>query len=182
MPIDLLLRDEIRSLLPGHRARELVKLLRGDLRLLGRSRSSVSLLLTNDEEIRRLNHAFRKMDRATDVLSFPMQELRDETDPAGDGILLGDIVISVETARRRSGPARLDKELARLAVHGLCHLFGHDHHHPRQAQRMRLLERRLLRAPTISVAGSAGASPAPRRGARRSRSGRSPGRTGCPSD
>jgi probable rRNA maturation factor len=145
--IDLLVRDEIRPLLAAPSRKALVGLARAGLRMLDRSRSSVSLLLTDDAEIRRLNRAFRKLDRATDVLSFPMQELRDETDPAGNGVLLGDIVISVETARRRSGPARLDKELARLVVHGLAHLFGHDHHRPPQARRMRALERRLLRAP-----------------------------------
>jgi probable rRNA maturation factor len=144
--IDLLVRDEIRPLLAAPSRKALVGLARAGLRLLGRSRSSVSLLLTDDAEIRQLNRAFRKLDRATDVLSFPMQDLHDETDPAGDGVLLGDIVISVETARRRSGPARLDKELARLVVHGLAHLFGHDHHRPQQAKRMRALERRLLRA------------------------------------
>ncbi len=149
--IDLLVREEVRPLLASPSQKALLGLVRAGLRLLARSRSSVSLLLTNDAEIRQLNRAFRKLDRATDVLSFPMLELQDETDPSGDGVLLGDIVISVETARRRSGPARLDKELARLVVHGLAHLFGHDHHRPQQARRMRTLERRLLR-----VAGSGG--------------------------
>ena len=144
--IDLLVRDEIRPLLVSAPRKALVGLVRAGLRMLGRSRSSVSLLLTDDVEIRRLNRAFRKMDRATDVLSFPMRELKDETDPAGNGVLLGDIVISVETARRRSGPGRLDKELTRLVVHGLAHLLGHDHQRPLQTQRMRALERRLLRA------------------------------------
>ena len=146
MPVDLLIREEVHSLLVGSSPKTLAGLVRAGLRLLGRSRSSVSLLLTDDLEIRQLNRAFRKLDRATDVLSFPMQDLQDESDPAGEGVLLGDIVISVETARRRSGPARLDKELARLVVHGLAHLFGHDHHRPQQARRMRTLECRLLRA------------------------------------
>ncbi len=144
--IDLLVREEIRPLLVGPSPKALVGLVRAGLRTLGRGRSSVSLLLTDDVEIRQLNRAFRKIDRATDVLSFPLQDLKDESDPAGNGVLLGDIVISVQTARRRSGPARLEKELARLVVHGLAHLFGHDHHRPQQAQRMRALERRLLRA------------------------------------
>jgi probable rRNA maturation factor len=148
VPIDLLVRDEIRPLLTAPSQKALVALVRAGLRLLARSRSSVSLLLTDDVEIRQLNRAFRKMDRSTDVLSFPMQDLQDEADPAGHAVLLGDIVISVETARRRSGPARLDKELARLVVHGLAHLFGHDHHRPQQARRMRALERRLLRSPS----------------------------------
>ena len=119
--------------------------LRMALRALDRGRSSATLVFTDDDEIRALNRAYRRIDRATDVLSFHMQVLSGEADPAGDDIFLGDIVISVETACRRSRPAGLAKELERLAVHGLCHLFGHDHHRPAPARRMRALERRLLR-------------------------------------
>jgi probable rRNA maturation factor len=75
-----------------------------------------------------------------------MQELQGESDPASDGVFLGDIVISVETARRRAGRARLNRELERLAIHGLCHLFGHDHHRPGEARHMHALEKRLLAA------------------------------------
>jgi len=119
--------------------------LRSALRLLGRSRCEVTLLVTGDAEIRGLNLRYRKLDRATDVLSFHQQQLRGAEDPSGDGIFLGDIVISVETALRRSGSRRLPGELARLAIHGLLHLFGHDHHRPAQAKVMRRLENRLLR-------------------------------------
>jgi probable rRNA maturation factor len=117
------------------------------LRALGRSRSSATLVFTDDEEIRALNRDFRKHDRATDVLSFHLQELAGQDDPAGDGIELGDIVISVETARRRAHGKRLVGELERLAVHGLCHLFGHDHKKPTEAKVMFALERRLRRLP-----------------------------------
>ena len=104
-------------------------------------------MFTDDEEIRQLNRDYRRHDRATDVLSFHLQALAGETDPAGRGIQLGDIVISVETAQRRAAGRRLRAELVRLAVHGLCHLFGHDHKRPGQARRMFALERQLLRAP-----------------------------------
>jgi probable rRNA maturation factor len=87
------------------------------------------------------------MDRATDVLSFHLQELAGETDPAGKGVELGDIVISVETARRRARGKRLVAELERLAIHGLCHLFGHDHKRKPEAAVMFALERRLRRLP-----------------------------------
>jgi len=131
-------------LVPAAR-REVAARLRAALRLLGRSRCQVTLLLTGDAEIRSLNLHYRKLDRATDVLSFHQQELRGETDPSGDGIFLGDLVISVQTALRRAGAKRLPGELARLAIHGLLHLFGHDHHRPAQAKVMRTLENRLLR-------------------------------------
>jgi probable rRNA maturation factor len=132
-------------MLPPPLRRALAARLRAALRLLHRSRSPVTLLLTGDAEIRALNRRYRQIDRATDVLSFHQQELRGETDPAGDGVFLGDIVVSVETALRRASGRRLPGELARIAVHGLCHLFGHDHHRPADARAMRKLENRLLR-------------------------------------
>jgi len=143
--VAVLVRKEIAPLMGADTRRTVAQRLRVALRALDRAGASASVLLTDDEEIRRLNRAFRKLDRATDVLSFPMQGLAGEADPAGAAVFLGDIAISVQTARRRAGPARLPKELERLAVHGLCHLFGHDHHRPGPARRMRALERRLLR-------------------------------------
>jgi probable rRNA maturation factor len=121
--------------------------LRAALRALGRRRAEVTLVFTDDDEIRVLNRTYRQHDRATDVLSFHLQELRGEEDPAAapPGFNLGDIVISVETARRRFPGRRFRRELERLAVHGLCHLFGHDHQRPRQARAMFALQNRLLR-------------------------------------
>jgi probable rRNA maturation factor len=127
--------------------RRVVARLRAALRALDRTRSSVTVLFTDDVEIRALNRDFRHHDRATDVLSFHLQELAGESDPAGRGIALGDIVISVETAARRAGRRRLTPELERLAIHGLCHLFGHDHKRKREATVMYALERRLRRLP-----------------------------------
>ena len=146
VPIDTVVRHDVRSLVDAAARRRVTNRLRAALRQLGRVRSSATLLFTGDDEIRALNREFRGLDRATDVLSFHMQELKSESDPAGDGVFLGDIVISVDTARRRAGRARLNRELERLAIHGLCHLFGHDHHRPGQARRMRALEKQLLAA------------------------------------
>lgn len=129
-------------------ARRALKLrLRAALRALGRTRSSATLVLTDDAEIRVLNRDFRNHDRATDVLSFHLQELAGIDDPAGQGVNLGDIVISVQTARRRAAGKRLPSELERLAIHGLCHLFGYDHKRRAQADVMFALERRLRRLP-----------------------------------
>ena len=121
------------------------------LRALGRARSSATLVFTDDDEIRALNRRYRTFDRATDVLSFHLQELAGEDDPAGVGVHLGDIVISVETARRRAAGKRLPSELQRLAIHGLCHLFGHDHKRPGEARVMFALERRLRRLPATRM-------------------------------
>jgi probable rRNA maturation factor len=140
-----LLRGRAAAVLTPDQRRTAAARVRHALRALGRTRSTVTLVFTDDDEIRVLNRTYRSHDRATDVLSFHLQELTGEDDPAGQGINLGDIVISVETARRRFPGRRLSRELERLAIHGLCHLFGHDHKRPRQAKTMFTLQNRLLR-------------------------------------
>jgi probable rRNA maturation factor len=84
---------------------------------------AVSVLLTGDAEIRRLNLQFRHKDKATDVLSFPAAQVN------GHGGLAGDLAISVETAAReadrRGHP--LEVELEVLLLHGVLHLAGWDH-------------------------------------------------------
>ena len=76
-------------------------------------------MFCGDARMRRLNREFRRQDRSTDVLAFP----------AGDGELLGDIVVSVpyaaRQARRRGEPRA--REIERLLVHGYLHLLGYDH-------------------------------------------------------
>jgi probable rRNA maturation factor len=146
VPIDVVVREGAGRLVGAAVRRKVANRLRMALRRLGRTRSSATLVLTGDDEIRALNRDFRGLDRATDVLSFHMQELAGEADPDGDRVFLGDIVISVQTASRRAGRTRLGGELEVLAIHGLCHLFGHDHHRPKEAGRMRALEKQLLSA------------------------------------
>jgi probable rRNA maturation factor len=145
VPVTTVVRGRAAQLLAPGDAAAVARRIRTALRALARARCTASLVFTDDEEIRQLNRDYRRHDRATDVLSFHLQDLAGESDPAGRGIELGDIVISVETARRRAPGKRLQNELARLAIHGLCHLFGHDHKRPTQARVMFALERRLLR-------------------------------------
>jgi probable rRNA maturation factor len=146
-----MVRGRARRQIDADTRRQVARRVRVALRALGRARSSATLVFTDDEEIRVLNRDYRKHDRATDVLSFHLQELQGETDPAGNGIALGDIVISVETARRRAHGRRLVAELERLAIHGLCHLFGHDHKKKVEATVMFALERRLRRLPLATA-------------------------------
>lgn len=84
----------------------------------------ISLVLTDDVNIRELNKEYREKDSATDVLSFPMSD-----DPFAEGGMLGDIVISLEKAGEQAEEAaiRLERELAFLFIHGLLHLMGYDH-------------------------------------------------------
>jgi probable rRNA maturation factor len=82
-------------------------------------KGKINLVLVDDQEIRKLNRKFRRIDRATDVLSFNMDE---------DGIL-GDIAISTQTAARNAKRYRvgLPREMKRLVVHGVLHILGYDH-------------------------------------------------------
>ncbi len=99
----------------------------------------VSLLLTDDARIRRLNGGFRGKDKATNVLSFPAAAL--------GAMTLGDVALSLRSIRREAlAEARpLAAHAAHLAVHGTLHLLGHDHLHPAQARRMEQAEARILR-------------------------------------
>jgi probable rRNA maturation factor len=109
---------------------------------LGLDGAELSVLLVADGEMRRLNRDWRGKDRPTDVLAFAQGE---GAGGAPDG-LLGDVVISVDTARRQAHTGRrpLGREAERLLVHGLLHLLGYDHERSaREAARMKRKEREL---------------------------------------
>jgi probable rRNA maturation factor len=112
------------------------------------ARGEVAIALVGDARIRSLNQAYRHNNRPTDVLSFPACSDDDGSAPAraADG-LLGDIVIATGVARRQAKAAGHSEqtELRVLAVHGLLHLLGYDHHDRTAAARMAAAERRLLR-------------------------------------
>ena len=102
---------------------EVARMVRAAARTDGRPDLEVALLLTTDVAIRELNRDFRRQDKPTDVLAFAQREgPMGATHPS----LLGDIVISVETARRQARRGYYG-ELIMLASHGLCHLLGYDH-------------------------------------------------------
>ncbi|MBO5040976.1 MAG: rRNA maturation RNase YbeY [Clostridia bacterium] len=88
----------------------------------------VSVTYTDNEGIRELNAAHRNIDRATDVLSFPLFE-KEELSEASDGDALGDIVISLEKAREQANEYghSFEREVAFLTVHSMLHLLGYDH-------------------------------------------------------
>lgn len=112
---------------------------------LGVSHKECIVLLTNDRTIRRLNQRFRNKDKATDVLSFPCAS---DQDLSFENSYLGDVVISVETARRQALEKMhpLERELRILVIHGFLHLLGHDHETDQgQMRRKELrLQRELL--------------------------------------
>lgn len=92
----------------------------------------VSLSIVNDEEIKEINSNFRNIDKSTDVLSFPQIDYDlDETVMTNekDEIVLGDIIISIDTAKRQAEEFghSLKRELCFLTVHSMLHLLGYDH-------------------------------------------------------
>jgi probable rRNA maturation factor len=103
----------------------------------------VSLVFTNDAEIKEINAEWRDQDKPTNVLSFPAFPL----EPGGmPGPMLGDIVVARETVEREA--VDLDKSfsdhLTHLLVHGFLHLFGYDHMEKDEAEEMEALETRIL--------------------------------------
>ena len=115
----------------------------------------VSLSFVSDEEIQEINNNFRDMDKATDVLSFPQIDYDvDEvvmTNEKGE-IVLGDIIISVDTAKRQEEEYghSLRREIAFLTVHGMLHLLGYDHIEEEDGVIMRSEEKRLMEKLGIS--------------------------------
>src|SRR5579872_1071597 len=120
------------------------------------ARGLVTIAIVSDARVRALNREYRRVDRATDVLSFPAQAARTEsrgrrtrTDPASGSAsrvhVLGDIIIASGVSRRQARAERhgYAMELRVLALHGLLHLLGYDH--ARDGGRMRRLEGRLRR-------------------------------------
>ena len=117
--------------------------LRRAMRAAGLDRVQVSLSLSDDDELHALNREYADEDHATDVLSFAQAE--GPVVPHGDLEPLGDIVISVEYARRQAKRG-LPAELFHLAVHGLVHLLGFDHRDAAEERVMFGYETRLREA------------------------------------
>jgi probable rRNA maturation factor len=97
----------------------------------------VAVVLTDDAAIRKLNKQWRRIDKATNVLSFPASK---------GGPMMGDIVIAYETLARESRDEgkEFTHHLSHLAVHGFLHLMGYDHQNDSDAETMEELERAVL--------------------------------------
>jgi probable rRNA maturation factor len=94
------------------------------LKILGKDNIELSVVLTDNEQIRNLNRDYLGMDKPTNVISFSQQE--------GEGLagsLLGDVVISVEKASEEATGSDIDLmgRIMQLLVHGICHLTGYNH-------------------------------------------------------
>lgn len=120
------------------------------LSALGLEESELSILLCDDSRIRSINAKHRNKDKPTDVLSFPQAEFRAPgTLLRGHDLrLLGDVVISIDTAARQAASRRrpLVDEVRFLLAHGILHLYGYDHATPEEKAVMSQQTKRLVRA------------------------------------
>lgn len=111
------------------------------------SKLYISVILTNPDEIQQMNKEYRKIDKTTDVLSFPMYE-RDEIPHLNKEIEepIGDIVISVERVRKQAKEYEhsFERELAYMLVHGFYHIMGYDHMEETEKKEMRAKEDVIL--------------------------------------
>ncbi len=162
-------RNDVRN--SGVDARALKSAMRKLLVSTDQRDAAISLTLVDDLAIRELNREHRGKDKPTDVLSFPLEPPPQHASLVGDPKslkgatpsaarpphakrvgpperLLGDIVISIDTARRQAAgyDAPLQRELERLMIHGLLHVLGHDHMEADERAHMEAEERRLAAA------------------------------------
>ncbi len=108
--------------------------------------SEISILITDDESIREVNREHRNIDSPTDVLSFPLVDMQEGKIISDTGdfdldenlLMLGDIVLSIETAVRQAEEygQSLEREMAFLVTHGVFHLLGYDHQDEEQEEKM----------------------------------------------
>jgi probable rRNA maturation factor len=111
------------------------------LKAMSENDAELSLVLVNDMYISNLNWKYRRNNSATDVLAFPMRDSRRLS-----GVILGDVVISVETAKREAKKRKKDlqDELNLYFVHGILHLLGYDDEKIRARKKMKLKEKELM--------------------------------------
>ena len=98
----------------------------------------ISIFLTNSEKMRQLNLRFRKKNKPTDVLSFPINIVKKKIG------YLGDIAISYEIVNKRSKKSNFNYEFDKMWVHGYLHLLGYDHKKIREFEIMHKLEKKIL--------------------------------------
>lgn len=109
---------------------------------LGSQKGEITFIVCDDEFIQLYNKEYRGVDKSTDVLSFPS----DEMDPESNEVYLGDILISIDHAQAQADEAHhpLLEEVAMLAVHGVLHLLGYDHSTAEEKTEMWQLQRQAL--------------------------------------
>lgn len=125
--------------------KEITKCAKFILKKMGEGRAELSLLFVNDSHIKRLNQKYRNVDSKTDVLAFSMREGHGLP---GDSPILGDVVISLETAKREARKRRISaqRELLLYLAHGILHLLGYKDETPADRKKMMSKQKELLEA------------------------------------
>ncbi len=105
----------------------------------------LTLLLSDNQEIKHLNNKFRKKNKPTDVLSFPFQKKKEFKDifKKEKEIYLGDIIINLDKVKNKNLKTFRSK-FDQLWVHGLVHLFGYDHKKEKDFQKMSAIEKKYI--------------------------------------
>ena len=105
-----------------------------------------TLLLSGDKEIKKLNFKFRKKNQPTNVLSFPFYKKKELTNriKKDKEIYLGDIIINLSKIKDKKNIKNFKLEFNKLWVHGLVHLFGHDHKREKDFKKMNMIEKKFL--------------------------------------
>ncbi len=104
-------------------------------------------MLTNDNNIKELNHEYRKLNKPTNVLSFPLNNfIAGKYNSMHSYIPLGDVIFSLETIKKEAAEQNKQPEshLIHLTVHGILHLIGYDHEYKADAKIMEALEVKIL--------------------------------------
>ena len=122
-------------------------------KLYGVENGEVSVTLTNNDYINKLNKQYSGIDRPTDVLSFALNESEEpEIDGGMDVNMLGDLIISVERAEEQAADFghSVRREMAFLTVHGMLHLLGYDHMEDEEREEMEAEQRFVMEKLGIS--------------------------------
>jgi len=104
-----------------------------------KEKKNMSIVFVSLKQIQELNKTFRQIDKATDVLSFPNDDIEDKT--------LGDIFVSLDKAKEQaeSYGHSFEREVGFLAVHGYLHLIGYDHHTKEDEEKMIAMQENILK-------------------------------------
>ena len=124
-----------------------IELLNKKNKLYAKNTLIFSLLLSGKSEIKKLNKKFRKKNKSTDVLSFPFYEKKQLNNKIKKEkeIYLGDIIINLNEIKNKNNKTKFLKELNKLWVHGLVHLFGYRHKKDNDFYVMKKIEQKYLK-------------------------------------
>ena len=121
-----------------------IKKISHKIHFLNKKNITFTILLTNSFNMKKLNKKFRKVNKATDVLSFPSFTPKNLKLKKKKNSYIGDIAVSYEIINSRSKKNIFIKEFDKVWVHGLLHLIGHDHIKHKDYNKMNRIEKRIL--------------------------------------